>query len=141
MTSYRAWWTVVVACLAAVGCGGGRSGGGRPQSKVTATAIAPVPLGPYAYAVDRDPLSRVAHIRAFVAPAGGGRPREITNQPGLVKDPVLTADRKRLAYIVIDPKAKTSDIRMQAVDGSGDRRVLLIHRERTHCPSRRRVTP
>jgi hypothetical protein len=118
----------VLACLAIAGCGGSRSGGGRPQTKLTATVIAGVPTGPYAYAVDRDPLSRVAHIRTFVAPAGGGRPREISQRPGLVKDPVLTADRQRFAYLVIDPKAKTSDIRVQDVDGSSDRRVLLIHR-------------
>jgi hypothetical protein len=112
-----------------VGCGGASSSRGSGESTVTATAIAGVPPGPYAYAVDRDPLSRVAHIRAFVVPAGGGRPREITDRPGLVKDPVLTANRQVLAYLVVDLKAKTSDIRVQAVDGSSDRRVLLIHRD------------
>jgi hypothetical protein len=116
-----------VACLAIVGCGSGSPRRGSAETR--ATAIAAAPAGPYAYAVDQDPLSKVAHIRAFVAPAGGGQPREITPRPGLVKDPVLTANRQRLAYIVIDPKGKTSDIREQAVEGSRDRRVLLIHRD------------
>jgi Tol biopolymer transport system component len=118
-----------VISLAIVGCSGESSGGGSTEPKVTATGTAPVQLGAYAYAIDRNPLSRIAHIRSFVVPAGGGQPREISKRPGLVKDPVLTADRKRLAYIVIDPKAKTTDIRMQEVDGSRDRRVLLIHRD------------
>jgi Tol biopolymer transport system component len=122
------WCAVGVACLAIVGCGGASSRRGSGETGGAATGIAGFPPGPYAYAVDGDPLSRVAHIRSFVAPAGAGQPREITNLPGLVKDPVLTADRRRLAYLVIDPKAKTSDIRMQNIDGSSDRRVLLLHR-------------
>jgi Tol biopolymer transport system component len=122
------WCIVGAACYAIVGCSGESSGGGSAETKGTATRTAAVPLGPYAYAVAQDPLSRVARIRAYVVPAGGGQSREITKRSGLVKDPVLTADRKRLAYLVIDPKAKTTDLRMQGLDGSMDRRVLLIHR-------------
>jgi hypothetical protein len=129
MITARRWCIVGVAALAIVGCGGRSSGGRSAETRGTAAGTAPVPPEPYAYAVDQDPLSRVAHIRAFVVPGAGGQSREITKRPGLVKDPVLTTNRQRLAYLVIDHKAKTTDIRMQKVDGSSDRRVLIIHRD------------
>jgi hypothetical protein len=70
MISLRMWCIVGVACFAIVGCSGGSSGGRSAETKGTATGTATVPPGPYAYAVDQDPLSRAAHIRAFVVPAG-----------------------------------------------------------------------
>jgi hypothetical protein len=86
MISARPWCIVGVAARAIVGCGSRRSDGGRPQTKVTATGIATLPTGPYDYAVDRGPLSRVAHIRALVAPAGGGRPRDISKRRDRILD-------------------------------------------------------
>jgi hypothetical protein len=72
MIGLRMWCIVGVACFAIVGSSGRSSGGRSAETKGTATGTATVPPGPYALAVDQGQLSRAAHIRAFVVPAGDG---------------------------------------------------------------------
>jgi hypothetical protein len=60
MIYLRMWCIVGVACFAIVGCSRGSSGGRSAETKGTATGTTTVPLGPYAYAVDQNPLSRAA---------------------------------------------------------------------------------